>query len=284
MVETTDGGAAGDGTARRDRSAGAAGQHAAYAESVLILDGIRQLHARLDVLERQAPPGTREHGQEPLPAWKRPTEGEARWQVLLAVTVAVCLQIPLPGRLILVHPDWLLPVIEAALGAILVAANPHRFIRQNRAIRTVSLMLAGVLSLGNAYAVAKLVVGLVNGTQGNTAGPLLVTGAVIWLTNVIIFALWYWELDRGGPVARANATHIYPDFQFVQMTSPDLAPPGWEPAFGDYLYLSFTNATAFSPTDVMPLSRWAKMAMTLQASVSIVTVALVVARAVNILK
>ena len=100
----------------------------------------------------------------------------------------------------------------------------------------------------------------------------------------IVFALWYWEFDRGGPVARANATHMYPDFQFVQMASPQLAPPGWEPAFGDYLYLSFTNAAAFSPTDVMPLSRWAKMGMTVQAAVSIVTVALVVARAVNILK
>ena len=85
-------------------------------------------------------------------------------------------------------------------------------------------------------------------------------------------------------MARATGTRPYPDFLFVQMTSPNLAPPDWEPTFGDYLYLSFTNATAFSPTDVMPLSRWAKMAMTAQASVSIVTVVLVVARAVNILR
>ena len=107
---------------------------------------------------------------------------------------------------------------------------------------------------------------------------------VIWLTNVIVFGMWYWEFDRGGPAARAQATHYYPDFMFVQMTSPDMAPPDWEPRFGDYLYLSFTNATAFSPTDVMPLSRWAKGAMALQAGVSIVTVALVIARAVNILR
>ena len=98
---------------------------------------------------------------------------------------------------------------------------------------------------------------------------------------MIVFGLWYWEFDRGGPVARANATHMYPDFQFVQMASPQLAPPDWEPAFGDYLYLSFTNAAAFSPTDVMPLSRWAKMGMTAQAAISIVTVALVVARAMQ---
>jgi uncharacterized membrane protein len=85
-------------------------------------------------------------------------------------------------------------------------------------------------------------------------------------------------------VARANATRTYPDFQFVQMVSPDLAPPGWEPMFGDYLYLSFTNAAAFSPTDVMPLTRWAKMGMAVQSAISIVTVALVVARAVNVLR
>ncbi len=127
-------------------------------------------------------------------------------------------------------------------------------------------------------------VGLVQGTEGNTAGPLLVAGGSIWLTNVIVFALWYWEFDRGGPVARANAVRAYPDFQFVQMVAPQLAPPDWEPSFGDYLYLSFTNAAAFSPTDVLPMSRWAKMGMTAQAAISIVTVALVVARAVNILK
>jgi hypothetical protein len=101
---------------------------------------------------------------------------------------------------------------------------------------------------------------------------------------VIVFGLWYWEFDRGGPVARADATRTYPDFQFVQMTNPQLAPPDWEPVSGDYLYPSFTNAAAFSPTDVMPLTRWAKIAMTVQSAVSIVTVALVVARAVNILK
>ena len=113
---------------------------------------------------------------------------------------------------------------------------------------------------------------------------MLITGGAIWLTNVIAFALWYWEFDRGGPVARALATKPYPDFQFAQMVSPrEMVPPDWEPAFADYLYLAFTNAAAFSPTDVLPMSRWAKMGMTVQAIISIITVALVVARAVNIL-
>jgi len=130
----------------------------------------------------------------------------------------------------------------------------------------------------------RLAAGLAHGTEGTTAGPLLVSGGAIWLTNVIVFALWYWEFDRAGPLARANATRRYPDFQFAQMANPELAPPHWEPAFGDYPYLSFTNAAASSPADVMPLSRWAKTAMLLQSAVSIVTVVLVIARAVNILR
>jgi len=265
------------------------------ANSALILEGIRALHGRLDELERRVTPprhpsqgdGQRlGEGGRPgsVPAWKRPTQGEARWQVSIAVAVAVALQFPLPDRLVLLRPVWLLPALEGLLALGLVMANPRRINRESRAVRVASLTLAALLSLANAWSVARLVTGLVQGTEGNNAGPLLITGGVIWLTNVIIFGLWYWEFDRGGPVARANATRIFPDFLFVQMTSPQLAPPGWEPMFGDYLYLSFTNAAAFSPTDVMPLSRWAKMAMTAQAAISIVTVALVVARAVNILR
>ena len=219
-----------------------------------------------------------------VPAWLRPTEGEVRWPAAIAVAAAAALQYPLPGRLVLVHPTWLLPTLQILLLAALIAVNPVRINTESRAIRLLSLTLASVLSLANAWSVVRLVIDLVNGTEGSAPGPLLVTGGVIWLTNVIVFGLWYWEFDRGGPVSRAHADRMYPDFLFVQMTAPQLAPPDWEPAFGDYLYLSFTNATAFSPTDVLPMSRWAKMGMTVQASVSIVTVALVVARAVNILK
>jgi hypothetical protein len=251
------------------------------AERALILEGIRGLHDRLDHMQRQMPP--REH-PDPVPAWKRPTNGEARWQVSVAVALAVGLQYPLPGRLVLVHPVWLLPSFQGLLLIALVIANPHRINRESRALRLAGLTLAALLSLANAWSVARLVVDLVQGTEGNTAGPLLISGGTIWLINVIVFGLWYWEFDRGGPVARARGDRMYPDFQFVQMASPQLAPPDWEPAFGDYLYLSFTNATAFSPTDTMPLSRWAKMGMTAQAAVSVVTVALVVARAVNILR
>jgi uncharacterized membrane protein len=257
-----------------------------------IMDGIRALHARLDEFERRVAlpwrsgPGVGPPpAGVPVPAWKRPTEGEARWQATVAVAVVIALQFPLPGRLILVHPVWLLPAVEALLLVTLVVANPHRINNESKAIRILSLVLVAIFSLTNAWSVARLVVELVRGgTVGQSAGPLLITGGAIWLTNVIVFALWYWEFDRGGPVARANATRNYPDFQFVQMTSPQLAPMNWEPTFGDYAYLAFTNAAAFSPTDVLPLTRWAKMAMTVQSAVSIVTVVLVVARAVNILK
>jgi hypothetical protein len=284
-----------------DRTGSRDGQRDTPADTMLIMEGIRGLHDRLDELERRVAlprrsgpgagpqPGAgprpgQPGGGVPMPAWKRPTEGEARWQATVAVVIAIALQFPLSGRFVLVRPVWLLPAVEALLLVALVLANPRRINNESKAIRMLSLFLVAIFSLTNAWSVGRLVVGLVDGTEGENAGRLLITGGAIWLTNVIVFALWYWEFDRGGPVARANATRIYPDFQFVQMTSPQLAPPEWEPAFGDYAYLSFTNAAAFSPTDVLPLTRWAKMAMTVQSAVSIVTVALVVARAVNILK
>jgi hypothetical protein len=245
------------------------------------------VHGRLAELERLIARGDSAVAPELrklIPAWRRVTQGEPRWHVAIAMLGAIALQVPLPGRLVLFQPTWIMPVVEGVLFVTLTALNPRRIDRESQILRGLSLTFCVILSLANAWSAARLVIGLVNGTEGNSAASLLISGAVIWLTNIIVFGLWYWEFDRGGPVARANATHMYPDFQFVQMASPGLASPHWEPMFGDYLYLSFTNATAFSPTDVMPLSRWAKGAMAVQSLVSIVTVALVVARAVNILK
>ena len=254
---------------------------------IQVLEGIRAVHGRLAELERLIARGDSAVAPELrklIPAWRRVTQGEPRWHVAIAMLGAIALQVPLPGRLVLFQPTWIMPVVEGVLFVTLTALNPRRIDRESQILRGLSLTFCVILSLANAWSAARLVIGLVNGTEGNSAASLLISGAVIWLTNIIVFGLWYWEFDRGGPVARANATHMYPDFQFVQMASPGLAPPHWEPMFGDYLYLSFTNATAFSPTDVMPLSRWAKGAMALQSLVSIVTVALVVARAVNILR
>jgi hypothetical protein len=225
------------------------------------------------------------HGVEKrvvLPAWRRVTRGEPRWPVTLGVIAAVAMQAALPDH-VATRPRWLLPGIALVLLLALISRNVHRIESQSPVVRAMSMSLIAVMSLANAWSAARLVVGLVEGTMGKDAAPLLLTGAAIWLTNVIVFCLWYWELDRGGPVARACALRSHPDFLFAQMQSPELAPDDWEPAFVDYLYLSFTNATAFSPTDVLPLSRWAKLMMMLQSVVSLVTVALVIARAVNIL-
>ena len=265
-----------------------------------VVEGIRSLHDRIGDLERLVSQRLEAEGKRPaewlhehagvlhqaqLPAWRRPTSGEPRWQVALVTAIAIGLQTAVPGRLVLVHPAWVLPAVQGLLFVALLLANPHRINKKNPKLRMLGLTIAALLSLANGYSLARLAGGIVDGTLAKTsAGSLLITGSVVWLTNVIAFALWYWEFDRGGPAERALGTHPYPDFQFVQMVTPEMAPPHWEPAFTDYLYLAFTNAAAFSPTDVMPLSRWAKMLMTLQSVISIITVALVVARAVNILQ
>jgi hypothetical protein len=244
------------------------------------------MRSQLNHLERLVGPEVRavEDAEVRLkPAWQRATEGEHRLPVALAVGVAIGLQLALPTHLNF-KPTWLLPALEAALLVGLVAANPRRINRSSRVLRFASLTLIAAISLANAWSAGELIKGLINGTEGSDPGTLLASGAAIYLTNVIAFALWYWEFDRGGPVARAQAARPYPDFLFPQMTAEHLAPPDWAPTFMDYLYVSFTNATAFSPTDVMPLSRWAKQLMLLQSAVSLATVALVVARAVNILK
>jgi uncharacterized membrane protein len=216
------------------------------------------------------------------PAWRRATRGEHRWPALLAVTVVILLQIRLPEQLT-AGSRWLLPAVETLLLVVLLVANPMRMNRDSSVLRVLGIALAATVGLATAWSVVSLVVGLVDGRFGNDAAALLSTGASILLTNIIAFTLLFWEFDRGGPAARAAGREEHPDFLFAQMQAPDMADPDWEPTFVDYLYLAFTNSTAFSPTDTLPLSRWAKMAMLFESLVSLVTVALVVARAVNVL-
>jgi len=139
------------------------------------------------------------------------------------------------------------------------------------------------MTISNISSAIKLIDGLVQGTIKD-ANMLLLSGGSIWMANVVIFSLWFWERDRGGPGARAEARKPVPDFLFPQMSSPEYREKGWHPTFFDYLYISVTNASAFSPTDTAPLSRWAKILMMVQSLTSLVTVGLVIARAVNILK
>jgi uncharacterized membrane protein len=216
------------------------------------------------------------------PAWKRATEGELRWPVSLAILATAALQAMLPEHLSLTG-RWVLPAVQAGILVALVLANPFRVNRTSVVVRALGLLVVALASLANAWSVAHLVIGLADGTETDSAAVLLAVGGNIWLTNVIVFSVWYWELDRGGPAARAHGVDPYPDFLFPQMATPEVAPADWEPEYPDYLYVSFTNATAFSPTDTLPLSRWAKFAMLVQSAISLVTAALVIARAVNIL-
>jgi hypothetical protein len=217
-----------------------------------------------------------------VPAWQRRTAGESRIAATVAVLGIVVLQIVLPNQF-LPEPAWLLPTLETALLVMLVVADPVRIDREEKWLRSGSLVMTALLALATAWSADRLVLGLINGTLSAQPAELLGSGGAIWLTNVVVFGLGYWEFDRGGPAARAHARKPLPDFLFVQMQNPDLAPPEWEPQFMDYLYLSFTNATAFSPTDVMPMSRWAKAMMMVQSMISLIVAALVIARAVNVL-
>ncbi len=243
------------------------------------------LHRLLRRLERLVDPrgavGAVQGGVEA--AWRRATREEPRVQVTVAVLVAIGLMLALPQR-VANHPRWVLPGLAVLLLLGVFVAKSVRSDRRSRALRTVSLALIGVMSLSNSVSAGRLIVDLVRGLGIKDPATLLLTGGAIWLTNAIVFGLWYWEFDRGGPVARAAGTRPYPDVLVPQMTTPELAPPDWEPAFVDYLYVSFTNALAFSPTDTMPMTRWAKLTMLVQSVVSVVTVVLVIARAVNILK
>ena len=177
---------------------------------------------------------------------------------------------------------WLLVAIPELLliADLALGGRSLDFVRTRRA----ALVLLGILVLANLLALAILIAGLVTtSTKQLGGGELLLTALVIWVTNVIVFGIWFWEIDDGGPVARARRPRRTPDFQFPQDENPGLAVPGWGPDVWDYLYVSLTNSIAFSPTDAMPLSRQAKRLMGLGAGISAATLLLVAARAVNVL-
>jgi uncharacterized membrane protein len=211
----------------------------------------------------------------------RVERGDPYWPAQLTVALTIALNFALSER-VTVGPNWLLPTVEAILLVALIVIAPARATRHSTARRQLSLAVVGLVSLGNVVSLGLLVHFLING--GVAGGhKLILSGTVLWATNVLLFAVWYWEMDRGGPVVRFARPDALPDFQFPQMENPQFAPAGWRPGFGDYLYTSLTNATAFSPTDTMPLTLTAKLVMGVQSLAALVTVALVVARAVNIL-
>jgi uncharacterized membrane protein len=206
---------------------------------------------------------------------------ESRWPAAFSVIVVIVVRLVLPDTLTF-GPRWILPAIEAVLLVALLAANPNQLTRESRDMRRFSLALTCVIAAANAASLARLVNALLNGSA--TSGRQLILSSLgIWLTNVVVFALLYWDLDRHGPRARSIGEDVEPELLFPQMTLDQPQYAVWRPHFEDYLYVSFTNSTAFSPTDTMPLSGRIKMAMLVQSLLSLVTIALVGARAVNIL-
>jgi hypothetical protein len=218
--------------------------------------------------------------EQRLPAWRRETEGEHRWGIGLAILSIIGLQLLIPQEFV-PHPNYIVEIVEFIGLIILGFLHPRRIAQRDPMARYASLALLTVLALVNAATVLLLIHVIVSG-HPLPAAKLLFGGAVIWLINVLVFAVGYWEYDRGGPGDRAKAVSTGIDLLFPQMSDEKLD-RDWEPRYLDYLFVSFTNSTAFSPTDTMPLSRWTKVMFMLQASVSLVTVALVAARAVNIL-
>ena len=207
--------------------------------------------------------------------------GERRWPMALAIVVVVTLTALLPPS---VRPEspWLLSAIGLLLIA-LVIADPGRINRSSELVRLLSRLLLVALAASAILSTTLLIHQLVAGDYlAQSATRLLLVGNAVWISNNIVFALLYWEVDGGGSVARASAPSARPELAFPQHMTPALAPPGWRPIFIDYLYLGFTNALAFSPTDVMPLVPWAKIAMGLQSVISIMILGLVIARAVNV--
>jgi hypothetical protein len=176
--------------------------------------------------------GRLRHGldSDRVPAWLRPTGPENRLPVAAAILVAIALQIGLSDRYGL-HPRWLLPALEVALLAVLTAINPVRLSRRTRVGRYLTMALAGAITLDNLVSAFVLDYSIVTGKTGNDAIGLLSAGAAIYLTNIIVFGIWYWELDRGGPFSRAAATVPHPDFLFPQMVSPEISPEHWEATF-----------------------------------------------------
>lgn len=218
-------------------------------------------------------------------AWGVTSPQFERWPALAATLVSLGLYVTLPVHLYF-GPIWLLPALEGALFVALLAARRVQD-ASTAWERAIAIGLIAVLNLANIGSLALLIQSLVSSTaiHGYRITPthLMLWSAQIWLTNVLVFALWYWELDRGGPIARSLPHHRAPDFLFPQMANPGAAPRDWSPTFFDYLYTSFTNAAAFSPTDTMPLTPWAKLLFMIQSAASIVTAVLVIARIANIL-
>jgi len=202
----------------------------------------------------------------------------------LAVLATGALRLLLPPELRNHDARWLFLLLLVVLLGVLVIGDPGRIDREKRWLRVTTSVMISIITLVNVSAAFRLTVAIINTDKfTNDARLLLASGAAIWMTNVIVFGLWYWDLDRGGAAARARGTGPRPAFLFPEMLNPEFIGEGWYPKFIDYLHLSFATATAFSPTDVSAVKPWAKVVMMCEDAVSLAVSILVIARAVNIL-
>jgi hypothetical protein len=183
-----------------------------------------------------------------------------------------------------VLPAFVYPVLLTCFLLVLIIGDPGRIDRQRRWLRVTTLLMLAQITVATTIAAIRLVIGILTHATFSTASELLITGGCVWLTNVITFALWYWDLDGGGAAARAAAsTPADPAFIFPEMTMPEFVPQSWYPKFADYFVLAFNTALAFSPTDVSAIRVWAKLMMLFESVVSLALATLVVARAISIL-
>ncbi|MGJ7913869.1 hypothetical protein ACI48D_00125 [Massilia sp. LXY-6] len=219
------------------------------------------------------------------------------WIARGAILVTAALNAVLINHLTM-FPWWLASVVEVALLAPLSVAtawnhsqmrhatSEHHWLRihhHRRMIRRAAIVLTAIITLINFQSLYVVLHALLYGAKGTTGQSLLIDALNIWFTNVVVFALWFWNIDRGGPAVRTFVKQPVADFLFPQMGSDLPGSEEWTPGFFDYVFVSFTNATAFSPTDTLPLTGRVKVLFMVEASASLLTVGLVAARAVNIL-
>ena len=203
----------------------------------------------------------------------------------IAVVATGLLRATLPHQLRSGDAAWLFLVLVVGLLAVLIIGDPGRIDRDRPWLHNLTSVMIGLISVANADAAIRLVVGIINVSSfTQNAKVLLASGAAIWLSNIITFALWYWNLDRGGPAARASGRQLRPALIFPEMLHPQHVGKDWVPSFVDYFHFAFATATAFSPTDVSAVKPWMKLMMMAEEAISLVVAILVVARAVNILK
>jgi len=206
---------------------------------------------------------------------------EPRWPAVLATLATAGLYLALPEYLT-PGPNWMMAGLIVAALALSIATYRAGRHDLNRAV---GFLLLGIMTIGLVWALGMLIAGLP--VKRESPIELLRSAASLWVSNVLVFASWYWKLDAGGPRHRdLQAEHTEGAFLFPQMSLPagsKLASTAWKPGFIDYLFLAFNTSTAFSPTDVPVLSRWAKILMMIQSSISLGTLAILAARAINIL-